>query len=37
MVNDLILPIDTLPDEMQRMVQQARAQGKNITFKTDRD
>ena len=36
-VEDLILPIDTLPDEMQQMVQQARAQGKDITFKTDHD
>ena len=37
MVEDLILPINGLPNEMQQMVQQARAQGKDITSKTDYD
>ncbi len=34
MVDGLILPLDTLPDEYQEMVRQARAEGKDISFNT---
>ena len=32
MVDGLIVPLNTLPDEYQQMVQQARAEGKDISF-----
>ncbi|WP_335966844.1 DUF6398 domain-containing protein [Galbibacter sp. PAP.153] len=35
MVNDLIVPVDTLPEHMQQMVHQARAEGKDIAFTTE--
>ena len=34
MVDGLIVPLDTLPDEYQEMVRQARAEGKDISFNT---
>ena len=34
MVDGMILPIDTLPEDMQLMVRQARAEGKDIEFTT---
>ena len=34
MVDGLIVPLDTLPFEYQQMVLQARAEGKDISFKT---
>ncbi len=33
-VDDLIVPVDSLPEDMQQMVRQARAEGKDITFTT---
>lgn len=35
MVDDLILPIESLPEHMQQMVHQARAEGKDIAFTTE--
>ncbi|MEO6136985.1 MAG: DUF6398 domain-containing protein [Ginsengibacter sp.] len=32
MVDGLIVPLDTLPDEYQEMVRQARSEGKDISF-----
>ena len=34
MVDDLILPLDSLPEELQNAVRQARAEGKDISFRT---
>ena len=34
MVDGLIVPLDTLPDEYQEMVRKARAEGKDISFNT---
>lgn len=34
MVDDLIVPIDTLPSEMQEIVKQERAKGKDVAFYT---
>jgi hypothetical protein len=34
MVDDLTVPLDTLPLEYQEMVRQARAEGKDISFNT---
>lgn len=33
-VDGLIVPLDTLPEEYQEMVRQARAEGKDISFNT---
>jgi hypothetical protein len=33
-VDGLIVPLDTLPEEYQEMVRQARAEGKDISFST---
>lgn len=35
MVDDLMLPLDSLPEYMQQMVKEARAQGKDIAFTSD--
>jgi hypothetical protein len=35
-VDDMILPIDSLPEELQNTVRQARAEGKDIYFRTKR-
>lgn len=35
MVDDLFVPIESLPEEMQQMVRQARAEGNDITFTTE--
>lgn len=35
MVDGLIVPVDTLPEQYQDMVRQARAEGKNISFTTN--
>ena len=37
MVDGFIVPIDTLPDELQQMVRDARARGEDIEFHTNRD
>jgi hypothetical protein len=34
MVDDLIVPLDSLPKELQNTVRQARAEGKDISFRT---
>ena len=34
MVDDLIVPIDSLPEEIKNAVRQARAEGKDISFRT---
>jgi hypothetical protein len=34
MVDGLIVQIDKLPEELQRLVKQARAEGKDISFTT---
>ena len=34
MVDGLIVPLDTLPEEYQEMVRQARAEGKDVSFNT---
>lgn len=34
MVDGLIVPVDSLPEEYQEMVRQARAEGKDISFRT---
>lgn len=34
MVDGFIVPLDTLPEELQEMVRQARAEGKEISFNT---
>lgn len=34
MVDGLIVPLDTLPEEYQEMVREARAEGKDISFNT---
>ncbi|NJY63595.1 hypothetical protein HC174_12655 [Salinimicrobium sp. CDJ15-81-2] len=34
MVDDLIVPVNSLPEDMQELVKQARAQGKDISFTT---
>jgi len=34
MVDGLIVPLDTLPDEYQEMVRKARAEGEDISFNT---
>jgi hypothetical protein len=34
MVDDLIFPLDSLPEELQNAVRQARAEGKDISFRT---
>lgn len=34
MVDGFIVPLDTLPEELQDMVRQARAEGKEISFNT---
>lgn len=34
MVDDMILPIDNLPEDMQRIARQAQAEGKDIAFTT---
>jgi hypothetical protein len=34
MVDDLIVPLDSLPEELQNAVRQARAEGKDISFRT---
>jgi hypothetical protein len=35
MVDGLIVPLDTLPEQYQDMVRQARAEGKDISFSTN--
>lgn len=35
MVNGLIVPMNTIPEEYQKMVRQARAEGKDMSFTTD--
>lgn len=35
MVDDLMLPLDSLPEYMQQMVKEARAQGKDIAFTSE--
>jgi hypothetical protein len=35
MVDGLIVPLDTLPEEMQTIVRQARAQGRDVSFRTE--
>ncbi|MBJ7880196.1 DUF6398 domain-containing protein [Gelidibacter salicanalis] len=37
MVDEMFVPLDTLPTEMQQMVHQARNEGKDITFTTTYD
>lgn len=37
MVDGFIVPIDTLPDDLQQMVRDARARGEDIEFHTNRD
>jgi hypothetical protein len=34
MVDGLIIPIDSLPEELQQMVREARARGEDIEFET---
>lgn len=34
MVNGFIVPLDSLPEDLQRMVKQARAEGRDIEFTT---
>ena len=34
MVDDLIVPIDSLPEEIKNAVRQVRAEGKDISFRT---
>ena len=34
MVDDIIVPIDNLPEDMQRIARQAKAEGKDIAFTT---
>jgi hypothetical protein len=34
MVDGLIVPLDTLPEQYQQAVRQARAEGKDISFTT---
>lgn len=34
MVDDMILPIDNLPEDIQRIARQAKAEGKDIAFTT---
>ena len=34
MVDDMILPIDSLPEDMQQIARQAKAEGKDIAFTT---
>ena len=36
MVDDFIVPIDSLPEEYQKMVREARARGEDISFRTNR-
>jgi len=35
MVNGLIVPLNTIPEEYQKMVRQARAEGKDLSFTTE--
>jgi hypothetical protein len=35
MVNGFIVPLNTIPEEYQKLVRQARAEGKDISFTTD--
>ncbi|MBA4409786.1 MAG: hypothetical protein Q8S54_03905 [Bacteroidota bacterium] len=35
MVNGLIVPLNTIPEEYQKMVREARAEGKDMSFTTD--
>lgn len=35
MVDDMILPIESLPEEYQQMVKEARARGEDISFRTN--
>ena len=37
MVDDIIVPIDTLPEDMQLMVRKARKEGKDIAFTTQHE
>ncbi len=37
MVDGFIVPIDTLPEDLQQMVRDARARGEDIEFHTNRD
>ena len=34
MVDDMIYPLDTLPEELQILVRQAKAEGREISFRT---
>jgi hypothetical protein len=36
MVDELIVPLDSIPAEYQQMVREARAKGENISFWTDK-
>lgn len=35
MVNDMIVPLDSIPEEYQKMVKEARAKGEDISFRTN--
>lgn len=35
MVNGFIVPLNTIPEELQQMVRKARAEGKDMSFTTD--
>ena len=34
MVNGFIVPLDSMPDDLQKMVKQARKEGRDIEFTT---
>lgn len=34
MVDDMLVPLDSIPEEYQKMVKEARAQGEDISFRT---
>lgn len=36
MVDDMIVPLESLPEEYQQMVKEARARGEDISFRTNR-
>ena len=35
MIDDMIMPIESLPEEYQQMVREARARGEDISFRTN--
>lgn len=35
MVDDMIVPLDSIPEEYQKMVKEARAKGEDISFRTE--